>query len=158
MVIILGTSFLVSTKITSTIGNKIRNIEWNNSIYLNSSNWIVNIDWIKNNYSFTWIKCTSGVDICFNNNLNLFYDSNWDLKTKQIIYFTNNNLSIDFTKPDWYKNGKNIKDINTKLLRGVYIPPLDQLWTLAGIKNLNILLWSQSNLKEKFFLSSLWFK
>ncbi len=156
--IVLATTFVLWNRITWTIWKEIRNLEQSKSMYKNNIDGIVDLDWIKDWYTFTGVKCTDGISKCFENNLNLFYSSNGKLKTKQVIYFTNDTLSVDFTDSNWYKNWDNIKDINSKIFRWVYIPPLDKLWNLVWIKDLNILLNSQSNLKERFFLSPLWFK
>ena len=149
--------FALWNKINNTNWKEIRMLEQNRTMYENGSNWIVDMDWINDWYYFTGVKCTSWIEICFENNLNLFYNSSWDLKTKQVVYFLNDTWSFEFTGK-WYKNWDNIKDLNAKIFRWVYIPPTDHLGILAWIKELNVLLNSHNNLKDKFYFSPLWFK
>lgn len=157
MTVMLVVSWALSSKINWTIWYEIKQMEQNEKMYQNWVNWIVNMSWINQWYTFTGVKCNGSVTKCFENNLWLFYN-NKALITKHVVYFTNNDLKVNFTKKGWYKNPENIKDINSKIYRWVYIPPISQLGVLAGMKDLNILLNSHSNLKNKFYLSPLWFK
>jgi len=140
-----------------TVWKEIGTISNNETLRYNVVHGLVDMDFINDWYYFTGVKCTSGEKQCFENNLNLFYDEDGNLKTKQVIYFTNDDLNFSFNS-NWYKNGDNIQDLNSKMVYMVVIPPLNKLWELQWIKRLNIVLHSQKPIESEFLLSRFWLK
>ncbi len=95
---------------------------YNNTLQWQSINhWLIDYNLIKKWYTFTWIVCNDFFTKCLDDNNIIFYDTNWKIKTKYIVYFLNNNISFNFTG-EWYKSINNIQELYNKTRFYIYLP------------------------------------
>ena len=83
--------------------------------------WLVDYDFINQNYSFTGIVCKDNITKCLDDNDIVFFDNNWKIKKKTVYYFLSTGLNFYLTG-DWYKKRKNIEELYNKTRFIIWLP------------------------------------